>query len=789
MNTKAFACLLLILTSFSLHAQLPSINPRWLQQQWAAGWITCPDVPQRAYGVYHFRKTVKLPAKPARFIIHVTADNRYRLFVNGQAVCNGPARGDLYNWYFETVDIAPYLQAGDNLLAAQVWNMGEHAAVAQLSNQTAFVLQGDTDAEQLVNTDRTWKVYENKAYQPCSMDNGARLHTYMVIGPGDSVAAARYPWQWEQPGYNDAQWLPARRIDAPVPVGYGTDNLWTLAPRNIPLLEETDQRIATVRRSSGITVPAGWLQGQAPLTIPANSRVSILLDQSFNTVAYPELMLSKGKAAQVKLTYAEALFGPEGKGHRNEIDGKEIRGNYDVFETDGGDRRLFRPLWLRTYRYLQLDIVTHDEALVINDLYGRYTGYPFEQKASFTSNDASLQEIWNVGWRTARLCAGETYYDCPYYEQLQYEGDTRIQSLISLYVAGDDRLMRKALLDFYQSRVPEGLTQGRYPSNRLQVIPPFSLFWVSMVYDYAMHRRDDAFTAQFLTGVEGVLNWYEKHIDTTRQMLGPMKWWNFTDWNHAFPMGVPDGATDGNSSILTLQYVYTLRQAATLFNYFRKPYQAARYKKIATALAAGTYRACYDATRQMMANTPGRNTFSQHAGIMGVLTSAVPAPQQRAVMNKVLYDTTLSQATFYYRFYLTLALRQAGMGELYYAQLKPWRDMLRIGLTTFAENPDPTRSDCHAWSASPNYDFLATLCGITPASPGFRTVQVMPQPGELQQVSGRMPHPDGEIAVELTRKGARGVQATVILPAGVTGTFSWNGITTKLTGGKNEINR
>ncbi|WP_276482856.1 alpha-L-rhamnosidase C-terminal domain-containing protein [Paraflavitalea pollutisoli] len=786
---RAFAFLLLIFTALQLLAQEPAINPRWLRQHWTASWITCPDVPQRAYGIYHFRKRFSLPTRPARFVIHVTADNRYRLFVNGQAVCSGPARGDLYNWYFETVDIAPYLKPGDNLLAAQVWNMGEQAAVAQISNQTAFALQGDTDAEQVVNTDKTWKVTQNKAYQPCSIDNGPRLHTYMVIGPGDSVTAARYPWQWEQAGFNDAQWQPARRIDAPVPVGYGTDNLWTLAPRNIPPMEEKPQRIGQVRRASGITVPQGWLTGKAPLTIPANRRVSLLLDQSFNTVAYPELILSKGRAAQVKLTYAEALFGPQGKGNRDEIDGKEIRGNYDVFETDGGEHRLYRPLWLRTYRYLQLDITTRDEALVIDDLYGMYTGYPFEQRASFTSSDSSLQDIWNVGWRTARLCAGETYYDCPYYEQLQYEGDTRIQALISLYVAGDDRLMRKALLDFYQSRVPEGLTQGRYPSNRLQVIPPFSLYWVSMVYDYCMHRRDDAFTAQFLTGVEGVLNWYEKHIDTARQMLGPMKWWNFTDWNHAFPMGVPDGATDGNSSVITLQYVYTLRQAEALFRYFKKPYQAARYKKIATALAAGTYQACYDAGKQMMANTPQRNTFSQHAGIMGVLTGAIPTSQQQIVMKRVLSDTTLSQATFYYRFYLTLALKQAGMGQLYYAQLKPWRDMLRRGLTTFAENPDPTRSDCHAWSASPNYDFLATLCGITPSSPGFRTVEVKPQPGELQQVSGRMPHPGGEIAVELVRKGASGVQATVTLPPGVTGTFIWNGITSKLISGSNKIVR
>ena len=102
---------------------------------------------------------------------------------------------------------------------------------------------------------------------------------------------------------------------------------------------------------------------------------------------------------------------------------------------------------------------------------------------------------------------------------------------------------------------------------------------------------------------------------------------------------------------------------------------------------------------------------------MGVLAGSIPASQAPAVMQKVLSDASLSQATFYYRFYLNLALQKAGMGDLYYSQLQPWRQMIANGLTTFAENPDPTRSDCHAWSSSPNYDFLATICGVKPGAP------------------------------------------------------------------------
>jgi alpha-L-rhamnosidase len=417
------------------------------------------------------------------------------------------------------------------------------------------------------------------------------------------------------------------------------------------------------------------------------------------------------------------------------------------------------------------------------------TGYPFKENASFTSNDQSLKAIWDVGWRTAKLCAGETYYDCPYYEQLQYEGDTRIQALISLYVSGDDRLMRKAINDFYNSRVPEGLTQGRYPSNRIQVIPPFSLYWVSMLYDFMMLRKDDEFLQKYLLGVDGILDWYKKQIDRHKNMLGPMRWWNFTDWSKGFTdMGVPPGADDGNSAVLTLQYAYTLKQAAALYKHFGQPGKADECMKLAKLVNEGTVKHCYDPARGLIADNPDKTSYSQHANIMAVLSDAIHPDEAQQLMTRVLKDTELIQATFYYRFYLNQALKHADMGNLYYGQLDPWRNMIKAGLTTFAENPDPSRSDCHAWSASPNYDLLATVCGITPLSAGFETVQIKPEPGELTHVSGKMPSAKGEISVAISKSNRKNTDITVNLPAGMKGILIWLGKEMILNEGNNHFN-
>jgi len=769
---------------------------KWQTTTWDAKWLVHPTASARQYGVYHFRKNFTLPQKPGRFIVHVSADNRYRLFLNGKPVTIGPARSDPQHWNYETVDLGPFLKTGTNTLAAQVWHMGESAPVSQMSYQLGFVMQGDGEAEKLVNTNASWKVLHNKAYSPVVNDN-AKLKTYIVVGDGDRVDASTYPWGWEQPGFDDASWPAAKPTwFSAKPRGIGSDGNWGLVPRTIPQMASATVHLAIVRRAEGVTVPDGFLTGKTTFVVPAKTKATILFDQKTLTNAYPELTVSAGKGASMTLTYAESLVDNKGqKGNRDEIEGKQIKGFDDEFSTDGGQQRLFRPLWFRTYRYLQLTIQTADEPLTVNRLQGEYTAYPFEQKARFTVPDSSLTKVWNVGWRTAQLCAGETYFDCPYYEQLQYVGDTRIQSLISLYVTGDDRLMRKALVEYDNSRLAEGLTQSRYPSADQQVIPTFSLFWVCMVHDFWMHRRDDAFVSARLDGIEQVLNWHENRLDRITGLNGDLTWWNFVDW--AWPWnpadnigGVPAGSHVGGSSILTLQQAYTYLRAADLFAHYGQNQKAEHYRELSRRLNKAVMERCWSPVRGLVADTPDKKQFSQHANILAILTNAIPATQQRDLLTKVMRPTSadsLRPATYYFKFYLFQALKKTGLGDEFIPQLQPWHTMIANGLSTFAEQPEPTRSDCHAWSASPVYEFLSTVCGINPAEPGFRSVTITPYLGTLPSVDGSMPHPAGTIAIHFEKGPNNTLKGEVTLPPGIPGTLRWQGRTQPLKPGKQTV--
>ncbi|MEA3461494.1 MAG: DUF3520 domain-containing protein, partial [Bacteroidota bacterium] len=155
--------------------------------------------------------------------------------------------------------------------------------------------------------------------------------------------------------------------------------------------------------------------------------------------------------------------------------------------------------------------------------------------------------------------------------------------------------------------------------------------------------------------------------------------------------------------------------------------------------------------------------------------------------NRILNDEDLVQTTLYFKFYLIQAMKEAGLADNYLGILDEWKEMISMGLTTFAETPEPTRSDCHAWSASPNYHFLSLLSGIEPASPGFKTVKIEPHPGPLKELECKIVHPKGEILVELERKGKKGITGKIIIPEGLPGRFVWRDQEIVLSSGSNKI--
>ena len=760
---------------------------------WSAYWISVPGSPPHDYGVYHFRKTISLAAKPQAFVVDISGDNRYQFFVNGTRVAAGPARGDLSHWRYESVDIAGELRAGANVLAAVVWNEGDDAGLAQISNETGFLLRAEDADNAQVNSDNTWRCREDKAYAPRLLPENQRTG-YYALGPNETFESAKYPWGWEGAGFDDSSWPDAHRVTRAAPRdARDAPNRWMLVRSEIPLEEQTVERFKSIRRSDGTSATDAFLSGREPVRIAANTTAKLLLDQSYLTTAYPEITLSGGKGARVELQYAETLFIKKGdKGNRNDVAGKVFFGPADVYLADGGEHRNYRPLFWRTYRYLQLSITTAGDPLTLEDIQATFTGYPFQRKARFalehSPDDAVIQEILKTGFHTARLCAHETYMDCPFYEQLQYAGDARIQMMVSLYTTGDARLMKNGISLLNDSRTAEGATYSRAPSRLQQYIPPFSLWWIGMVHDYWMYVDDATFVKDMQPGVRAVLAFYAKY-QKANGSLARMPWWNFVDWVKAWPNGVAPAEPDGSSgAALDLQLALAYSWAADLERAMGSKALAEEYAASAKQLKDTVLATDWDETRGLFADQPSHKSFSQHVNTLAIMAHLLPREKAKAVMERTLSDKSLAQASIYFRAYTNGALREVGLGDRYLDSLGPWREMLAQGLTTWAEwNGADTRSDCHAWGASPNFELLRTVAGIESAGPGFRHVLIAPNLGSSKHIVASMPHPKGEIDVDLLRKDETHLSADITLPDGVSGQFEWSGLFRPLAAGKNHL--
>ncbi len=769
-------------------------------RSYPASWIRHPETMDGNYAVVLFRKSFELTKVPEKFIIHISADNRYRLFVNGIYAGKGPAKSDLTHWYYETIDLAPLLRTGTNILAAEVVNFGPKRTYSQFSARTDFFVQGHSGAESMVNTTPgSWRTSLNKAYYPKYIDWIGRKDVAFglyVANLTDSLIAGNYPWDWEKIDYDDKDWIPAAWSnnaggrDSQYAGGINFSNGKLLMPRPINQLQERLQRFQKIARNEGIEVPQGFLDGKNSLRIPENKKVSILIDQEYLTIGYPEMKISGGKGSVIHAGYAETLYESDrkSKGNRNDLTDKVFIGIRDVFECDGGENRLFRPLSHRAYRFIQLDIQTKDQPLIIHDYYNWFTAYPIDLKGSFACDDPQINDLMEPGWRTASICAQDILLSDAYYEQMQYLGDSKVHNLSLLYLSGDDALVRNQLTQTDWSRIPEGLTLACYPNPFHLVIPYYSLVWIEMIHDHMMWAGDREFTAGFNLGIYNVLEWFNDRIQENG-LLGPLEWWNDVDWSPGFPNGVPPGIDDGNSTLFSLEYAIALQKAAEISHYTGNTEQAETYTERSKKTIEAVKKLCYDPSRQLFAETPDFHDYSQHSNILAILSGAVDGEDARILMKKIVEDRSLHQVALFFRYYLLEAIFQTGMSESFKEQLQPWFDMIDMGLTTFTEVPldwESQRSDCHPWSTSPNIHFFTSLCGIRPLKAGFEEVIIQPQFGHLEIIKASLAHPNGQIEINLNKRDLQ-VKGTIIVSGTIQATFKWGDKSLPLKEGINQI--
>src|SRR5580765_3500322 len=237
------------------------------------------------------------------------------------------------------------------------------------------------------------------------------MHQYWGVGPGERIDGTEYDWTWKEAGSSkNSHWMRAvgairEMTDSHRSIpGYRLEDSgtkWLLSPDLLPPMEYKQVPSGNVVRTNvgdAKDFPA------RSVTILAHSSATILIDHATVRAAYPELEVSGGRGAVVRMAFTEALYDSrQERGNRSEISDRIVVGLTDEFLPDGGEHRTFRPLWWRTWRYVELQIVTGTEPLTLEAFRNYYTAYPFEERGHFAASDADLARIREISWRTARI--------------------------------------------------------------------------------------------------------------------------------------------------------------------------------------------------------------------------------------------------------------------------------------------------------------------------------------------------------------------------------------------------
>jgi len=789
------AVILGILTGMEIHAATQETVPESIMgAMWAnravepprpadpfeASWIgPAADQPVNSLGgVFEIRREVDVKNPDLWRTVRVSADSACVLWVNGVEVFRGPALFDPAHQVYETLDLSSFVLPGRNAVAARVifWSdPTTDGPYRQVSVMPAFLL----DSPEL-KTDKTWRIRICSGYRNAGRENthgGGAAHWYeWAEGSGISRGLSL-------PGFQEGpEWTAARIISRAerwnVPSG-DTGSPWKLFPRTIlpPFLgaveSVTPVQTGTVNGTHihppypfDVTPdPEEAAKLTFPVILPGDGLTHYAVFDAGELVnAWVSLEVEGPRGAAVEIMWAEAPSLKGEKERRDRLELRRVEGSADIYVLAGNGLERYEPMSWRTFRFVR--IAAHGNAAVkIHALRFRRTGYPFEDRGRFSCDDPYLNRVWDVGRNTQRLCAVDTFQDCPYYERLQYGGDTRIQCLVTYAAFGDTLLPANAIRQLQASVTPEGLIQSRYPNHVFQIIPGYSLAWIQMLDDYLLYTGDTRIVADAIHVVDGILRFYRRHL-TDAGFVAGLPYWNFYDWTFE-QNGVPAAQAE-NDTLATLHYKIALDAAARLHDALDETAEADRLRAEARTIAETVNRMAWDEGEGLYRDGIATTTFSRHVNAFAILADAAGPSQRERIAARLFTDPALRGTTFYFAHYLHDAAELLNMPEKILEDLARWKPMLDAGSTTWWETPDSPRSECHAWSATPTYRLPRLILGIRPTRPGWRSVEIRPWPGPLRQAAGAWPTPLGEVTVAWTRNQDR-FHIEIALPEDMSG--------------------
>jgi alpha-L-rhamnosidase len=681
---------------------------------WQASWISDPEFAQlkplpmlhkenelqetpahpehlRNHHMY-IRKTFVLADLPDHAVLRITADDYYKLYINGSFIGQGPAQGYPFHYSYNEWDIAPYLMAGDNVIAVHVYYQGLiNRAYNSGDLRQGLIAELHTEQGLIVASDRSWKYMNARQY---GTTGTVGYETQFL----ENIDQRLYMPDWYTVGFRDDDWEFAA--------------------------EKPDADYALVLQST----PSLSVYRKAPENVVKLGEGHYVIDFGQELTGQFEMKANGVPGQQIELRCGEELL-------EDSLTVRyDMRCNCRYIETWtlSGHEDTLEHYEYKAFRYVEVigppDVIDQGSFIAI------VRHYPLDENACrFESADHLLKQIWQISERGVQLCAQENYVDCPSREKGQYLGDNTIMGHTHMYISGDLRLFKKAIRDFaLTASICPGLLAVA-PGNFMQEIADFSLQWPMQLLLYYQHSGDEAFLKEMYPVAEGVLSYFRGYSREDGLLENVKDKWNLVDWpdnlrdGYDFPLTRP--VSDGCHNVINAFYYGCIQTVQAIRDILSVPYEDEL-----PALKQSFMAAFYRPDASLFADSNVTDHCSLHANILPLLFQIVPKDSAASIVS-LIREKRLSCGV-YVSYFLLKALAAHGETELIYELIKceddrSWANMVKEGATScfeaWGKDQKWNTSLCHGWASAPIPLLIEDIIGLKPAKPGWSEIDFTPR--------------------------------------------------------------
>lgn len=733
-------------------------------EDWSASWIWCEgESHPRNFHIYA-RKAFKLASKPVSARIRITADSRYRLYVNGNYVGWGAANSITRRLTYDTYDITPFLNRGNNAIAVIAYHLG-HPASNYIPRRAALICEADIElksgAEKIV-TDESWRVIPAAAWT----DHGSRVARN--LGYQQVYDAALDADGWNEAKFNDSKWLAPHVLGQPPMSPFGR-----LMPRDIPrVVEQNILPVEIVGMYDAPPMPAELLPPDVPrfisqselkpieagrvdkserilaegddatmVRVPTEGGVSIILDFGRQVYGSLEIALSKCTSGILDIAYDETIDPKNGirpdRGGIRYTDRIIIKKGKQVWSS-------FEP---RAFRYVQLDFRECAKPFALNHVFVRDSAFPIALIGAFESSDQTLNYVWQNGVDSVRRVLMESYLDSPWRDRTPSFADA-VAAIRPAYSAfGEAPLVEERLRHIAASQRRDGALLALHPSAENRVFVDLAMLFVIAVWDNYVCGGDKELLADLYPTIDRWHGWISRFVDDDG-LLFDVRADLLLDWG-----GVNRHAEMAGLSCMYLGALVAMKQMAEVL---RRDADAVEYDRIAVSLRAAIDKNFWSEKRGLYSDTRMYGKLDEHFSRQtNILAARFDVPnhyQKSSILRQVLDERGLPQVNSpIFTAMLVETMCRAGYVE----------EVLGFIRQTWGRNAGVSSS-----ILPPVHQLQAYLLGAVPTGNPAR-LRFEPHIADLRWAEGVIPTPSGPVRVRW-KAGIRGFAMDVELPNGVT---------------------